>query len=617
MRKFFTLAAAVLASFSLWAAEPDFESYDWQSQAEAEAVAGDHDGIVISYAGLGSLGNVSGHWYIPNNQNLKNSDSSWKYFGVAANAQIDSVAFLYCPNGSDATNIAWAAWGQGVTPNQYVLGHGVTEGTTSSKSWDNAIWETIDLTGIEAYTVYISRSIREFREIDGTSNIPNFGGGKTINLLGIRVWLHETKTVVSTVETLTNAKINGEPLDASDLSELISSKSLSLLDEYISAPTVTFTKHVVVTYDDSSTKITDVDVEVIAEEHDLNQWFAGITLNSEDNYSITMQKASAYTVTYLMMEGSDEIVLGTELVAAGGHPAEYAQYENRPLCTFDGWYDSDYIEQVDLSTEVINSDATYYAAFTKAYVYSINIEQLVMTNGKGYDIRSAFNDANIDYKDIDQLDSLNNSKGAARNEPYLGLKIKKQGGYIACNMMPGQTIRIKFGYVKDPVNLIVNNETTTLTPENNTLGVVEYSATVDTYLKIQTTTNSTVVIKQIMADEQPGYVLYPINYAPAENGSVSGWTVALPGEQVFLTFAPAENYIVMDCHANDFQIIGTPGVQESFIMPAAEVTVTAVFSLPTAIERTEENMNAVKALENGQLIIRKNGAKYNTQGVRF
>lgn len=190
MKKLFTLAAAVLASFSLWAADPDFESYDWSNEAAAEAVAGNHDGIVISYAGLGDPGNVSGHWYIPNNQNLKNSDSDWKYFGIAATSKIDSIAVLYCPNGSNKTTVAWVAWGKDVTPNQYTLAHGETTGTTGSKSWDAAVWETIDLSEVEdAYTVYLSRNIREFREIGGSSNLPNFGGGQTFNLLGIRVWL--------------------------------------------------------------------------------------------------------------------------------------------------------------------------------------------------------------------------------------------------------------------------------------------------------------------------------------------------------------------------------------------------------------------------------------------
>jgi len=203
MKKIFTLAAAVLASFNLWAAEPTFESYDWTEES-VQTVAGNHDGITISYAGLGSLANTGGHWYIPMNQNLKNSDSPWKYFGVAATQKIDSISILYCPNGSNKTSIAWVAWGKDVTPNQYTLAHGETAGTTSSKSWDNAIWETIDLSAVEdAYTVYIARSIREFREADATSNLPNFGSGQTINILGIRVYAGAAVPVTDPVATVT------------------------------------------------------------------------------------------------------------------------------------------------------------------------------------------------------------------------------------------------------------------------------------------------------------------------------------------------------------------------------------------------------------------------------
>lgn len=200
MKKIFTLIAAVLTSFSLWAVEPTFESYDW-AEADIATVAGDHDGVVISYAGLGDAGNVSGHWYIPNNQNLKNSDSDWKYFGVSASSKIDSISILYCPNGGNYTNIAWVAWGQDVEPNQYVLAHGMTTGTTSSKSWDNAIWETIDLSEVDAYTVYTSRSVREFREIGASSNLSNFGGGQTINILGIRVYLNDGTPAVTYTAT--------------------------------------------------------------------------------------------------------------------------------------------------------------------------------------------------------------------------------------------------------------------------------------------------------------------------------------------------------------------------------------------------------------------------------
>ena len=614
MKKFFTLAAVVLASFSLWAAEPNFESYDWQSQAEAEAVAGDHDGIVISYAGLNAPGNVSGHWYIPNNQNLKNSDDPWKYFGIAANAQIDSVAFLYCPNGSNMTNIAWAAWGKDVTPNQYILGHGITEGTTSSKSWESAIWETIDLTGIEAYTVYMSRSIREFREIGGSSNIPNFGGGQTINILGVRVWLHETKTIVSTIETLTAVTINDYPIAPADFTKLLSAHTLILEDSaYVTAPVVKFTKHTVITYDDHTTKEKDEVIEKTSQQAQAGMWGAMVDIAGVA-YSVYTIKPLSYTVTYLMLENDEDVVLGTEIVKAGASPKEYAQYEVRPLCTFDGWFDSDYIEEVDLSTQVINSDMSFYADFIKAYAESIDFEGMVINNGKSYDVQSALAAKYYDYKTIDALDSLNNAKGAARNEPYLGLKIKKKGGYLACNVYAGTTLRIKFGYVGDPVLAIAGSDTLSLTPTDNKLAELTVPFMIEKLVKLQTTSDKTVVIKQIMIDQPIATWMYPITYAEAENGKVEGWTIAFPNETVTLTVTPDEGYKAASVTAGNEAVVPVEDVY-SFVMPGTPVTVSATFDVAYGIDNTKAEGKAVKVVIDGQLYIKKGDMLFNALGT--
>lgn len=189
--------SALILLFSLsigqmWAVDPDYESYDWSS-SDADAVVGTHGDVVIGGA-FGSKGNVSGHYYLPISNNLKNSDNPWNgYMSISSSSQIETIEIFYCPNGSNQTSVAWAAWGSGVTPNQKTLAHGVTTGTKSSKAWANAVWETIDLSGTEAYTVYLSRSIREFQDKDGNS-IANFGGGQTINVLGIKVWLKASCT---------------------------------------------------------------------------------------------------------------------------------------------------------------------------------------------------------------------------------------------------------------------------------------------------------------------------------------------------------------------------------------------------------------------------------------
>ena len=66
----------------------------------------------------------------------------------------------------------------------------------------------------------------------------------------------------------------------------------------------------------------------------------------------------------------------------------------------------------------------YVAKVTKQYATSLNIEQLVLDNGKIASAELALEDANIDYENIDALDSLDASKDF-NNYPYLGLKMKK------------------------------------------------------------------------------------------------------------------------------------------------------------------------------------------------
>lgn len=613
MKKIFTLAAAVLASFSLWAAEPDFESFNWGADDFATVFA-DHDGIVISSDASAWKGNLAGKQYVALGGGTDMSASSpTPYFGITADAPIDSIEVFWAPNGTNNTSVAWAGWEEASELlNQTVVAMGKTETYKATKSYDDAIWQKIDLSGYDFKAVMLARQIKK-AIIDGQQQ-SNHGDNQTVNILGIRVWVRQTKTIVSTVETLTDAKINGVALDPNFLSELIDTESVEVFNAYTTAPTVTFTKHVVITYDDESTKQSDIDVEVVAEALGSNQWTANITLNGADTYSITMQRAAAFTVTYKL---ADETVLGTEVVAAGGHPAEYAQYEVMPLSTFNGWYDSDYLETVDLSQVVVNADMLFYADFDKAYAQSIDFEGMVINNGKSYDVKSAL-DANFyDYKTIDALDSLNNSKGAARNEPYLGLKIKKQGGYLACNVLPGTTLRIKFGYVGDKVLAIAGGDTLRLVPTDNKLAELTVPFAIEKLVKLQTTSDKTVVIKQIMIDQPIATWMYPITYNIGEGGTVTGWTIAFPDEEVVMNITSNEGYALNSLTYNGTQMVQTaPGAPISFTMPAEAVTVAASFGdITTGIDNTDAEVKSVKFFENGQLFIEKNGVIYNAQGA--
>lgn len=611
MKKFFTLAAAVLASFSLWAAEPDFESYNWGSDDFATVFA-DHDGIVISSDASAWKGNFSGIQYVALGGGTDMSAASpTPYFGITADAPIDSIEVFWAPNGTNNTSVAWAGWEEASELlNQTVVAMGKTETYKATKSYDAAIWQKIDLSGYDFKAVMLARQIKK-AIIDGQQQ-SNHGDNQTVNILGIRVWVRATKTVVSTEESLTAVTINDVAISATDLASLVSNKYLFLADAYVTAPVVKFTKHTVITYDDSSTKEKDEVIEVTSQPA-TTTWGASATINGNSYYVYT-SKAASRTVTYMY----GEQVLGTEIVAANGNPAEYAQYETMPLATFGGWYkDAELTQKVEsMAAEVISADVTFYAKFSKAYAQSIDFEGMVINNGKSYDVKSAL-DANFyEYKNIDALDSLNNSKGAARNEPYLGLKIKKNGGYLACNVLPGTTLRVKFGYVAETVLAIAGGDTLRLTPTGNKLADLVVPFAIEKLVKLQTTSDKTVVIKQIMVDEPIATWMYPITYAEAQHGTVSGWTIAFPNEEVKLSFTMDEGYTLVSCYANEQLVVSTPNVGEFFTMPAEAVIVNATFGdTATAIDNAEEEVKAVKVIRNGQLFIEKNGVLYDAQGA--
>ena len=423
----------------------------------------------------------------------------------------------------------------------------------------------------------------------------------------------EGKAIISQVETLTGAAINGVALSDTQMATLNSALTLNLAAEYAEAPTVTFTVQTATYYEGEETpSIKSKDIDVVAALNPDGKWQAQQTVG-EKTYTITAVKPATVTITY--MDGAT--VLGEETVKKGETSTKHAEFETKPLATFEGWFkDAELTVPADL-TAAVNADQTLYGKFVKAYAQSLNIEQLVVTNGKSYGIKDALTANGYAYENIDALDSLNNEKGAARNEPYLGLKIKKQGGFIACNVKAGSTIRVKFGYVENDVLAIAGNDTMTLTPTNKTLNILEFPAAADTYVKLQTTSGKTVVIKQIMVDAAITDVMYKITYAATENGEVSGWTVAYPGEEVVMNITSNEGYTLTSITYNGTEMVQpAPGAPISFTMPAEAVTVAASFGdIATGIGNADAAVKAVKVIRDGKLFIEKNGVLYNAQGV--
>ena len=141
---------------------------------------------------------------------------------------------------------------------------------------------------------------------------------------------------------------------------------------------------------------------------------------------------------------------------------------------------------------------------------------------------------------------------------------------------------------------------------------------VEKLVKLQTTSDKTVVIKQIMIDQPIATWMYPITYAPAENGAVSGWTIAFPGEDVTVAIAPEAGYLTHSLTYNGVALHDDENTgAATFTMPSEAVTVAAEFlqEFPTDINNTDAAVKAVKVIRNGQLIIVREGIEYNAQGA--
>ncbi len=277
----------------------------------------------------------------------------------------------------------------------------------------------------------------------------------------------------------------------------------------------------------------------------------------------------------------------------------------------------------------------YSATLEKKYMKSINIEQLVLDNGTNYDIRAAFDAANIEYNNIDALDTLNDLENKTnRNYAFLGLKLKKTDAKLAGWLKAGQTIKVRFGNVGANFKVSAMGMDSTCTAENfaNTSvesnKVLEFTAPIDMYLEIVCNSTKTLVVKQIMVAQDiaavtlPAPSAYLITIADAEHGTVTAtWENkkyrAPVGAEIKLTPAPEAGYKTVSLTWNGTPLYDDHVGYVTFIMPAEDVTVVAQFDtdFPTEVESIQNSeISAQKRIVNGVMVIEKNGVVYNAQG---
>ena len=298
-----------------------------------------------------------------------------------------------------------------------------------------------------------------------------------------------------------------------------------------------------ITYDDAVPS-TDPELSVTPEAVNLAvtftepKAFANVTFSGKNltpgNYALSLPNLAGFAVDFESVTVGEDGKLNKTVVLS--YESAVNVEENTTSIS---------LEINELKAEV---QITYSANVdgVKEYGSSVNIEQWVLDNGKKTeDFKSVLAAAHIDFENINELDSLNDAKDL-RNEPFLGLKLKTQGAFVALWLKQGSTVRVKFGKVNDNVIGSINGETEEFTPESLATPL-EFTAPVDCYMKLTTTTKNTVVIKQVMVDEEIAEVILP--------GSSQG------------------------------------------------------------TENIESGVKATKIVENGQLVIIKNGVRYNAIGT--
>lgn len=258
----------------------------------------------------------------------------------------------------------------------------------------------------------------------------------------------------------------------------------------------------------------------------------------------------------------------------------------------------------------------YSAVQAKKYMTgAIYIDQLILDNGTKYDIKSALDAANIEYASLNALDSLNDDK-AKRNEPYLGLKMKTQGAYIAGWLKAGDKISLRFGYVTDSIKASINGNSEIWNATDNALTDRVWTATEDSYMKFETTTGGTVVLKQITINADlkdvtlPAQSKFLVTCTKPENGTLTVGSdkksslAFAAGETVVLNVTPATGYEIDSVTINGKVLEAVENVY-SFVMPAENVTAAAYFVAvaPTlySVVIDGETVNGTVSIEGGTL----------------
>ncbi|MCR4620141.1 MAG: hypothetical protein K5633_05575 [Paludibacteraceae bacterium] len=579
MKKLLTLGAALLASFSLWAAYPTATT----TYALEDLTV---DEPTLTYSKTGLSGDA---------QKLKNV----LYIDVEVPCA-SANGNLYLRSSSSNTGRFATIWGS----------NGTARDESRKVAMKNGNSDAIAFTADDILEDNGKYYIR-------FSSADNAGSYYDYKITGFSYTLNEecvTKEVDHVEVTLNGVAVNGDEIESPEVDPLFyGSHTLNLTREFVEAPTVTFIKQTDTYYVGEATPSTKNDsIHVVATGLTPTTWVASYTLNTV-TYKVSAIKPATATVTY--MDG--ETVLGTETVKKGDPATKYGEYEVKPLAVFAGWYmDAELTNPVDMATYAINNDLTVHGWFVKSYAESVNFENNVMNNGKSFDIIGLLGTSGYATDITGSLDSLDNSKtDGLRNYAYLGLKVKQNGATLNFWIGNGSTVKIKFGNIaKTPLVSINGGEYADMSITDK---VYTHTAAADELISIKMADASAVVFQQIMIDEElRSPELFAINCAEATNGTVAAYKLGIPNETITLTVTPDAGYKTATVTVNGDELVDVEGAY-SFTMPGQDVDVVATFEVSTGVSDAAADADATKPtkrLVDGVLLIEKDGVTYSAQG---
>ena len=185
MKKFFTLTLALMATISLWAANPNLSFGTTEITTTTFLKTYETEGITISSDKSYSSGMVA--------INSTPSNYQSNYLQVSATLAIDSIHVLISGNGSNkkiqAPMFGWATTANSNDADTYDL---PAEQTTSANGYAYAKWFKYNLTGASVKCARIYRSTKNVSSANPeyTGSSTALGSGQTIQIFGMKIWLH-------------------------------------------------------------------------------------------------------------------------------------------------------------------------------------------------------------------------------------------------------------------------------------------------------------------------------------------------------------------------------------------------------------------------------------------